>query len=236
MIKHYLTYAGKNSNDFNVWISGSGTYDAPERDVTMISVAGRNGDLTVDNGRFKNIEMTYPAFITKDFKRSMAGFRQYMKSLTGYQRLEDTYHPEYYYEAILSDSFDPDIIARNLAGEFEIRFNRKPQRWLKEGNRQVTFTSDGTIFNPTLYESLPLIMVQGTGIFQINGVTVQILENTTVTYIDSDVQNCYYGLNNLNDNVVLVNNKFPTLQSGENGIDLRSGITALTIWPRWWEL
>lgn len=238
MIKHYLTFAGKNSNDFNVWISGSGTYDAPERDVTMVSVAGRNGDLTIDNGRFKNIEMTYPAFITKDFKRSMAGFRQYMKSLIGYQRLEDTYHPEYYYEAVLSDSFDPDIIARNLAGEFEIIFNRKPQRWLKSGDEWLpAFSGSDTIYNPTLYEAKPIIRVRGTGVLQVNGVTVQITDNTSYMDIDSELQDCYYGQNNLNGDIVLLNNVFPTLQSGENSISVRSGsITSIQVKPRWWEL
>lgn len=40
-------------------ISGYGTYGAPERDVSMVSIPGRNGDLVFDNGRFTNAEVYY---------------------------------------------------------------------------------------------------------------------------------------------------------------------------------
>ena len=31
----YLTFAGKNLAEFGVWIRGSGTFDAPARDVSF---------------------------------------------------------------------------------------------------------------------------------------------------------------------------------------------------------
>ena len=61
----YLTFNGKNSAEFGVWISGGGTYNAPARDVEMVSVPGRNGDISYDNGRFQNVAVTYPAFISR---------------------------------------------------------------------------------------------------------------------------------------------------------------------------
>ena len=33
IIEHYLTFDGKNSRDFGVWISGGGTFNAPARDL-----------------------------------------------------------------------------------------------------------------------------------------------------------------------------------------------------------
>ena len=52
---NYLTYGGRSTKEFNVWISGTGTFNAPERDYTKEEIIGRNGDLTFDNGRYKNI-------------------------------------------------------------------------------------------------------------------------------------------------------------------------------------
>ena len=46
---NYITYSGKSSADYGVWVSGGGTFDAPSRDVQTVSVPGRNGDLTFDN-------------------------------------------------------------------------------------------------------------------------------------------------------------------------------------------
>lgn len=234
-MRNFLIYAGKSTTDFNVWISGGGTYDAPERDVKKVSVPGRNGDLTMDNGRFENVTMKYPAFIPRNWKENMAAFRAYMKSFTGYQRLEDTYHPEVYYEAILTDSFDPDVFA-NKAGEFEITFDRKPQRWLKSGETFLPAISGSyVIYNPTLFEAKPLIRVRGTGTFYIGEIAVEVNQNSVYTDIDCEMQNCYYGLNNLNANVELLSGSFPTIPAGATGITL-SGISSIEIKPRWWTL
>ena len=234
-MRSFLIYAGKSTADFNVWISGSGTYDAPERDVKKVSVPGRNGDLTMDNGRFENVKMKYPAFIPRNWKENMAAFRAYMKSFTGYQRLEDTYHPEVYYEAILTDSFDPDVFA-NKAGEFEITFDRKPQRWLKSGEQFLpTVTGTTNIYNPTLFDAKPLIRVRGTGTFHIGDTTMEVLTNPVYIDIDCDLQDCYYGLNNLNANVVLTSGKFPVIPPG--AVAIKAGnVSSLEIKPRWWTI
>ena len=48
-------FNGRSSSEFGVYISGGGTYNAPERDVEFMAMPGRSGDLLIDNGRFKNI-------------------------------------------------------------------------------------------------------------------------------------------------------------------------------------
>lgn len=235
-MRHFFTFNGKNSKDFNVWISGGGTYDAPERDVSMITVPGRNGDLTMDNGRFKNVTMTYPAFIPKDFPQNFAAFRSFMKSKIGYQRLEDTYDPDVFYQAIMVDNFDPETTALNRAASFNITFNRKPQRWLKSGQKfGTTITSNYTIHNPTDYEALPIIRVVGTGTFYVGDAAVEVDVNTVYTDINSDIQDCYYGLNNLNGNVIMLSGHFPTLPPGNTTINPGT-VTSLQIQPNWWTI
>ena len=232
-VRHYFTFGGRSSREFNVWISGTGVFDAPERDVSIVSVPGRNGDLTMDNGRFKNVKMTYPAFIPEDFEVNMAAFRAYMKSLIGYQRLEDTYCPDYYYKALLTEEFDPETTAYNKAATFDITFNRKPQRWFKSGEEFLDpITQNTTIFNPTMYDANPLIRVYGVGTFQIGDKSVEITENPVYTDIDCDMQDCYYNLTNLNGNVIL-SSGFPILRPGINGINIGT-VTRLEIKPRWW--
>ena len=232
-MRHFFTYNGTNSKEFNVWISGGGTYDAPERDVTKVSVPGRNGDLTMDNGRFENVKMTYPAFIPKDFSSNMAAFRAFMKSMTGYQRLEDTYHPDYYYEALFTEQFDPETTALNRAGEFDITFDRKPQRWLKSGEKTITFGSAGSIFNPTMFTAKPLIRVYGSGVVGIGSVTITIEGNTSYIDVDCDLQDAYRGLVNMNSYLTLNSEIFPTLEPGVNGISV-AGVSSIIITPRWW--
>lgn len=229
---NYLTYGTKTTKEFGVWISGGGTFDAPERDRTKEEIAGRNGDITFDNGRYKNIEITYPAFISQKFQDRIADFEAYMMSLVGYQRLEDTYHPDVYRMGMLVDGLKISTTARNLAGEFDLRFNCKPQKFLKKGERAVSVTAGMILMNPTMYEAKPLIRVYGAGSFTINGVTARINTADVYTDLDCEIMDAYKGTVNKNPNVTIP--EYPTLKAGENTITL-SGVT-LDITPRWWTI
>ena len=70
-MRNYLIYNGKNTLDFGIGISGSGTFSAPKRDLDTVSVPGRSGDLTMDNGRYNNITVTYPCYMYKDFAKNI---------------------------------------------------------------------------------------------------------------------------------------------------------------------
>ena len=50
-------FDGINSLDYGIYITGEAVYNAPERDVEMISIPGRNGEFALDNGRFNNIRL-----------------------------------------------------------------------------------------------------------------------------------------------------------------------------------
>lgn len=93
---HYLTFAGKSSRDFGVFISGAKTFGSGTRDFEQISIPGRNGDLLFDNGRFKNVKVSYEAYIVRDFNTNYNAFNSWLMSQKGYARLEDTYQPDFY--------------------------------------------------------------------------------------------------------------------------------------------
>ena len=58
-----LEFDGESSKGYGVYITGAAVYNAPEREVEMITIPGRNGSFALDHGRFQNIEVTYPAGI-----------------------------------------------------------------------------------------------------------------------------------------------------------------------------
>ena len=49
--RQYLSFAGKSSKDFLLYLSGPGVYDSPAADVESTSVPGRNGDIISENAR-----------------------------------------------------------------------------------------------------------------------------------------------------------------------------------------
>lgn len=234
VICHYLTIDGRSTEDFNTWISGGGTFDSPERDVELVSVPGRNGDLVIDNGRFNNIEVEYDCFISKDFADNIHALRSYLGSLTGYKKLEDTYHPEVYRLALFTSGVKVKPTTRNLAGEFTLTFNCKPQRFLKRGERAITFTTNGAIKNPTLHDALPLIRAYGTGTLTIGGITITITSANGYTDIDCELQEAFKGSTNCNGNITLDDGEFPKLVSGSNNVNMT--VSRLDIIPRWWTI
>lgn len=175
-----MTIDGESSRTYGVYITGQAVYNAPQREVEMISIAGRNGQLALDKGRFENIEVTYPAGIyadtEEDFAEAVSNFRNFLCSRSGYVRIEDEYNPNEYRMGIYKSGLKVET-AGHKAGEFEITFDCKPQRWLTDGETAVTVDSGDVISNPTLFESSPLLEVEGYGIISINGHEIELTNN-----------------------------------------------------------
>lgn len=233
-VMHKLWYAGECSMDYGLYISGDQAFDAPERDVENIQIDGRNGDLIIDKGRYKNITIAYPCFIRDRFRVHSGNARAWLCAPIGYQRLEDTYNRDYFRQARFYGPLNFDVHLLR-AGECEITFDCKPQRFLKSGEYPVEITA-GALHNPTRFPALPLIKVYGTaaGNLNISGTVVQIKSIASYVMIDSDTQNAYKGTENKNGTIVA--DAFPVLKPGANPISWSGGITRVEITPRWWTL
>ena len=168
-------FDGEDSRDYGVYITGQAVYNAPEREVEMISIPGRNGQFALDMGRFENIEVTYPAGIfadtETDFAEAISDFRNYLCSRKGYVRLTDEYNPNEYRMAIYKSGLEVEP-AQLRAGQFEITFDCKPQRFLTSGETEISVSSGDTITNPTLFEASPLLKVKGHGTIGFNGYSI----------------------------------------------------------------
>lgn len=136
-----LTFDGENSLDYGVYITGEAVYNAPERAVEMISIPGRNGAIAVDQGRFENIEVTYPAGTFGDdqpeFASKLRAFRNTLVSRFNYVKLTDSYHPDEYRLGLYKSGLTTTPVQMSKAGEFPIVFNCKPQRFLTSGEAEV---------------------------------------------------------------------------------------------------
>ncbi len=162
-----FTFDGVNSLDYNIGITGSAVYNAPTRDVEMISIPGRDGEYALDHGRFNNIEITYPSGMgdndQTNFAQRVSDLRNQLASRVGYKRLEDEYNPDEYRMAIYKSGLEVSPVQYSRAGQFDITFDCKPQRFLKSGETATSKARNSTISNPTLFDSHPLIQFNSTG-------------------------------------------------------------------------
>lgn len=177
-----LTFDGVSSGTYGVYITGQAVYNAPEREVEMISIPGRSGQLALDKGRFENIEVTYPAGIfadtEADFAEAISNFRNLLCSRRGYVRLQDEYNPNEYRMAVYKSGLEVEN-ALLKAGQFDIVFDCKPQRWLTSGETALDVDSGDVVSNPTLFDASPLLLSNGYGDITIGDDTLTI-EQTLV--------------------------------------------------------
>lgn len=186
-----LIFDGEDSRDYGVYITGQAVFNAPEREVEMISIPARNGLFALDQGRFENIEVTYPAGIfadsDADFAQAISDFRNFLCSRKGYCRLTDDYNPDEYRMAIYKSGLDVKL-SELKAGEFNITFNCKPQRFLTSGEEAVTMPGKNLIPYP-YYRSSGYSSNGATTTYDTSGVlTVNKVVGTSPAYFD-----LYYG-------------------------------------------
>ena len=139
-----LTFDGVNSLDYGIYITGEAVYNAPERAVEMVNIPGKNGALALDQGRFENIEVTYHAGCfadsQADFADKVMKFRNALASRYTYKRLTDEYHPDEYRLGLYKSGLEVDAVRYSTAGEFNITFDCKPQRFLLDGDAELSPT------------------------------------------------------------------------------------------------
>lgn len=235
---------GHSSRNYGIIMTEPPKIVFAEEEVEPISVAGRSGDLVVSLGRYKNATIPYKCALLPEDDQSLREAAVYALKLLRpssiYMRLENTYHPESYRMARISDQISITSIVEQ-AGTFTVNFDCKPQRFLKAGEHPITMSAAGSLWNPTGFPALPLITVYGSGAgtLTVGEVTVEIKSMEDCIIFDSDPQDAYRvaasgALENMNGNINAPD--FPVLSAGEIPISWTGGITKVEIIPRWWTL
>lgn len=228
IIDNEIIIDGVSTKDFHIYCSGVGSFSSPERQYDKVEIPGKNGVVYRDRKSYSNVEVVYKCLIygdIEDFDR----FRTYVNSKVGYFRLEDSFHPDEYRMAILTDPISPKMKSDDMAS-FKLEFDCMPQRFLKDGEKSYTITTSGQLMNNTLFEAKPLIKVTESGSLTINGKTLTFTNIQSETIIDCEEMDCYAGSTNMNR---YVSGEFPTLKSGINQIACSGTIVII---PRWWTL
>lgn len=232
-----FTLGGKCSADYGIIMMKPPALVGAERDVERHSIAGRSGDIIMDNGRYKNVTVPYECVLIPPddmgFRAAAIQVVDFLRPTSAYKRLENTYDALHYRLARVASAISVESIVEQ-AGTFKIQFDCVPQRYLIEGETEISMTAAGTLVNPTTEDALPLITVfgSGEGTLVIGNRNVVINELDSVMILDCKNQNAYYGTTNLNGTIKA--QPFPVLVPGENAISWTGGVTSIRIVPRWW--
>lgn len=245
-MRNKLYVDGVDLSTFGVYISGGGTYSAPEKKYNWYDVPARNGAVPGYERRLSNIRVPYRCGIYTNFEQNISDLRNFLLSRNGLVRISDTYHPDEFRMGVYAGPFEPTITQKLDAGQFDLSFDCQPQRWLTSGEKTITKTGSGisTIKNPTLFTAKPLLFIRGYGMIQINNTHISLAEYAgDIMYIDCETMNCWNGLGTQTQYVsfseeAVTGVDAPVFYPGNNSIAIitPSTITNVIITPRWWEV
>lgn len=234
-----IFFNGVSSEELGIVVEHPPNYEIAKRRYETIQVPGRNSDIIIDNNCFDNVDRTYDIAIGQeggDFTVFASRLADWLSSGSGYCRLEDTYEPDYYKMAVMSDPGEVINILQQ-AGRTTVTFNRRPERFLKMGERFVDVYDGSILTNPTKYVAKPIIELSGSGngSLTVGQRTIEIRNLVDGFIIDSELQEAYSDGINQNGNVIATDG-LPILDAGENVISYSGGIKSVKISPRWWTI
>lgn len=170
-------FNGVLSSDLGIIITETPENEIPERDVEVMSIPGRNGDLVLDLGRYANTRVKYECSLIPEWQKGVLdspfsqdiigawpinGARAVLYSLAEanvckaffpsqkYYRLEDTYHPHIFRMARVTAGIKLQNIS-NQVGKFTLELECKPQKFLVSGEVSKVFTEATPQINRYLY-------------------------------------------------------------------------------------
>lgn len=162
-----IYFNGISSKDLGIEVETFPKYEIPEKEVTKYEIPGRNGEIVVDHGTFKNVNVEYDISVLVkdgDYNSRLHAIASWLYSPSGYARLEDSYDSECYRMARISSNTSFENLF-NQAGKATLTFDCKPQRFLKKGEEQIEYNDNisTTLINPSFFSSKPLLKICNIG-------------------------------------------------------------------------
>lgn len=240
MINAYFEYNGRKSSEFGLRIENNISFTSPEADIEFVEVLGKDGELAIDNNRFKGFDFSVPvrlyAPVGKTVDEVATEISNWLKTDIGWKPFYFSGSPDYEYVAMVHQSFS---ITENLKrnGQAVIPFKMKPYKFLK-GQGTITLTNGQTLTNEGFRASQPMIRVDGTGdiTLQNNGQDwLKLTDVVNYIKVDSEAMSVYREIGNpmFTKMYSTLEPMFPILEVGDNTITWEGTVDSVEIEPRW---
>lgn len=241
-----LIYNGQSLNDLGFAIKTKPFYPVAQRDMTFASIAGRSGDILVDNGRYSNVDYGYqinsiPYKVWGLNNQELAySLIDWLSVHDGqYKELRDSYNEGYFTMAVCTNIADI-INNSNSLLDTTINFNRIPF-WYSDTGQEAYISTDTMIElnNPENFTSNPLIRIYGSG--DITIYTGNVTLRTTKEMkdcIEFDSESLTVSKDGVECSDLLYDcTTLPFFTSGENKIGIAPGANGkfehIEVIPRW---
>ena len=168
----YLIFGNVDSREYGIEVFFKDVDRTPKRVYKSIDVPGRNGAVLIDENRYEDVPVSYDCIALLEADRK--AFVNALAAQTGYKRMQDSFNDGEFYSAVFDGDVDPNVTKDRAQSTFSIYFTRAPQRYLISGEESMDVNSGDVVINPTLFDSNPMLEVEGYGEISINGEKVTV--------------------------------------------------------------
>lgn len=228
-----FTYKGIRSSDMGLQINGNLEFNAPRRDVNLVSVAGRDGDLVMDNGRYESVLRTINCRLkttNENVETAINRIHNWLSTDVGFHDFLWSGDPDFTYKAMVDN---PSRTNRTLAklARIALKFRLHPVKYLTSSLNEMAVTNGLNIENQLLLDAKPIIRVVGNGNVVIN-IGNQVLDLRDIFHsITIDSENMTVTGHDGNAEFTKMYSTFPVLAQGNNIVSF-SGNFQVFITPR----
>lgn len=165
IFKHEFKFGEHWLSEFGGFLEGNPQYETAERDGELVEIAGKSGDIYIDNKRYKNVPFERKVWLCNKTSLPMSIFvnlaRDWLASAVGYKEFRDTYNPDCVTWAKVEKVGDVIICSRRLAS-FNVQFSRVPFWYSDDGQIEQDINlskynyNDIEFINPMSQDAAPV--------------------------------------------------------------------------------
>lgn len=232
----YYSCSFKNENclDYGLLIKQRPSIPAPQRRITSVKIAGRDGELVIDDEIYNSIDIQVKFnFMSPSPDKWADLYRGAKNWLRGNGNLVFSDDPDFFFTCQYVQISDSERTSRRI-GNFVANFHCKPYMYALTGLEEINPSEHGgKVVNPYMI-SHPVYQITGTGdgLITVNGKTVSFTSPGKLT-IDTDRMltfNPDTGV--INGTALLGYYSNLYLEHGENTVEVSSGFE-MTLVPNW---
>ena len=232
-----FTYKGRTSDEMFLKIESGLDFSSPARDINLLAVPGRDGDVVLDNGRYNSVVRTVPCRLflpeNSNIENAVENIHNWLNVDIGYHDFEWSGDSDFVYKALVHESFNTHRVL-NKYGRIVLNFRLHPIKYLRSSLTERSVQNNTNIQNPYNIDAKPLIRILGSGniIIRVAGQELRLrgIANGGCI-VDSETQT----ITSLDGRMTLFDRMesypFPVLRPGNNTITAHNGVQ-LFITPR----
>ena len=239
MLKRYTgyyscTFANESCLNYGLLIKQRPSIPAPQRRITSVRIAGRDGEYVVDDEIYNSIDIEVQFNFMSETPNGWAEQYRIAKGwLRGHGDLVFSDDPDFFYKCQYVQITDSERTSRRI-GNFTAVFHCDPYMYALSGLEEINPAEHGDkVVNPFLL-SHPVYQITGTGdgTITVNGKTVSFTSPGKLT-IDTDRMLAFNPDTGVITGTALTGYYTDLyLQPGENTVEISSGF-GMTFVPGW---